>query len=197
MENTSAPTWAVVNLTPDDAPRVVEHYLQLSREELSLRFFSGIPESLDRRREWVQATVKSMFYRAGVRHQGIVDPADGQSLAAVSSWGASLRMPKTADFGVSVAPRWRGKGLTLALLDHACTEAVQAGMDTMRVDYRPDNSPVRALLQSVALVLPLGQGHSSAKLSLEPYAGEVRKVVESVAAFLEAVGMGPPGEARL
>ncbi|WP_374522381.1 N-acetyltransferase family protein [Hydrogenophaga sp.] len=138
-----------------------------------------------------------MLNRNKVQHLGIVDPQASESLIAVGSWGPSLGLPKTADFGVSVVPKWRGKGLTLALLDHACTKAVQAGMETMRVDYRPDNSPVRTLLQSVALVLPVGQGQASAKASLGPYAIEVRKVVESVAAFLDAVGMGPSGEAKL
>jgi len=196
MENPSPSTWSVIALTEADVPRMVEHYMQLSREELSLRFFGGTPEAPERRREWLAAMVKGMHKRADVHQLGIVDPTTSDSLVGLASWGPSAQFAKTGEFGVSVVPGWRGKGVTLALIDHACLDAAQVGLETMRVDFRSDNSPVKRLIQSVAMVLPLSQGLSNAKLSLEPHAAEARRLVESVASFLEALGLGP-GAAKL
>ena len=189
MDNTSAPTWAVIRLTEDHIEALVEHYMQLSPDDLRLRFFVGSPTSPERRREHMLDVVKGMFQRKAAEQLGIVDPSGGKALIGVASWGRCSKDPQIADFGVSVVPGWRGKGLTEALADRACGDAVQAGCTTMRVGYLYDNAAVHKLLQRLGNVLPLSRGMGSAKVSLQPYAEEVRCQLGLLAALLEVVDL--------
>lgn len=191
METSSQADWAVQSLTMADAAQVVDHYMLFSTADLELRFFVGLPESVERRRDVLTGWVNDFFKRAESHHLGIRDPVGGKALIGLASWGPIKGKPGIATFGVSVVPAWRGKRLAMALLDRACGEAVQAGLTTMQVDYRPGNEPVKRLLQSINVAFPLDRGLSVAQGSLAPYAAEMRRQVEALAAFLEAIGLGP------
>ena len=190
MENASKPSLPVIALTAADVPRLVDHYMQLSPGDLRLRFFGGSPTVQERRREWLTDLVKGMFKRATTQQLGIVDPTDGEALVGVASWGPCNERPEIVDFGVSVVPTWRGRGLTLALMDQACFNAVQAGHTTMRVEYMPDNDAVKSLLRKTGQVLPMSWRLGGANASLKPYADDVQHQLELLATFLEALDLG-------
>jgi hypothetical protein len=191
METSSQTDWAVQSLTIADAAQVVDHYMLFSQADLELRFFIYLPDSVERRRDILTGWVHDFFKRNECQHLGIREPAGGNALIGLASWGAVKDKPGVASFAVSVVPAWRGKRLTMALLDRACGDAVQAGLTTMQVDYRPGNQPVMGLLQSINAAFPLDRGLSAAQGSLAPYAAEIRRQVEALAAFLEVVGLGP------
>lgn len=190
MENASKPSLPVIALTAADVPRLVDHYMRLSPGDLRLRFFGGSPTVQERRREWLTDLVKGMFKRATTQQLGIVDPTDGEALVGVASWGPCNERPEIVDFGVSVVPTWRGRGLTLALMDQACFNAVQAGHTTMRVEYMPDNDAVKSLLHKTGQVLSMSWSLGEATASLNPYTDDVQHQLELLATFLEALDLG-------
>lgn len=192
MENSAAPNWSVIGLTEVHIEALVEHYMQLSYDDLCLRFCAGLPKTPERLRERMKDVVEGMFAKKVAEHFGIVDPADGKALIGVACWGPCRNDPKIADFGVSVLPAWRGKGLTEALADHACIDAIRAGCTTMRVDYLLENAPVQQLLSRLNQFLPLNWVRQSATLSLQPYAEEARRQLGLLAALLEVVGPSIP-----
>lgn len=189
MESAAIPNWSVIPLTTDHSEALVEHYMQLSQDDLRFRFFVGLPRTTERRRECMTDMVNGMFERKVAEQLGIVDPSDGKALIGVACWGRCSKDPKIADFGVSVVPAWRGKGLTEALADQACLNAIQAGCTTMRVGYLYDNAAVHNLLQRLNQFLPLKWGQDAATMSLQPYAEEVRRQLGLLAALLEAVDL--------
>lgn len=192
MENTATPNWSVITLTVDHIDALVEHYMQLSYDDLRLRFCVGLPSTPAGLRERMTDLVKGMFASKTAEHFGIVDPVYGKALIGVACWGPCRNDPKIADFGVSVLPAWRGKGLTEALADHSCIDAVRAGCTTMRVDYLHDNAPVQQLLSRLNQFLPLNWAQESATLSLQPYTQEVHRQLRLLAALLEVVGLSAP-----
>lgn len=195
MESTSAFNWSVISLTDAHLAPLVDHYMQLSQDDLRLRFFVGSPSSPDRRREWTTSLVTDMFKRKTSRQLGVVDPANGNALIGVASWGPCSKDPKIADFGVSVVPAWRGKGLTEALMDQACVDAFQNGCTTMRVEYLYDNAAVQNLLRRMHDVVPLKWGLHATTASLKPYEEEVGRQLTLLAALLEAVDLsGTPAK---
>lgn len=189
MEHAATPNWSVIGLTEAHTEALVEHYMQLSQDDLRFRFFVGLPRTTERRRECMTDMVNGMFERKVAEQLGIVDPSDGKALIGVACWGRCSKDPKIADFGVSVVPAWRGKGLTEALVDQACTDAVQAGCTTMRVGFLYDNTAVQRLLWRLNQLLPLNWTQDSATVSLQPYAEEVRRQLGLLAALLEAVDL--------
>lgn len=195
MENTATPNWSVIRLTEAHIEAMVDHYMQLSQHELYLRFFGGVPTPLDSRREYMTSRVTNMFERKMAEQLGIVDPSGGKALIGVASWGHCSKQREIADFGVSVVPAWRGKGLTEALADRACIDAAQAGCTTMRVSFLYDNAAVRNLLRRLGKILPLNWGMESTSVSLQPYTDEVRRQLDLLAALLEAFDLsGPPAK---
>lgn len=70
------------------------------------------------------------------------------------------------EFGVSVLPRARGRGLGTRLFAHAVTHARNRGVHTLFIHVARDNTPMMAIVQHAGAVIDFDGGEATAELLL-------------------------------
>lgn len=71
-----------------------------------------------------------------------------------------------AEFGVSVLPRARGRGLGTRLFAHAVTHARNRGVHTLFIHVARDNTPMMAIVQHAGALIDFEGGDATAELPL-------------------------------
>lgn len=73
------------------------------------------------------------------------------------------------EFGVSVLPRARGRGLGTQLFSHAVTHARNRGVHTLFIHVARDNTPMMAIVQHAGAVIDFDGGDATAELPLQAH----------------------------
>jgi len=128
--------------------RVAEHLLQLDDADRTLRF--GHLASDERIRQYA---AQIDFARDEVF--GVFDRRLRLVGMAHLAFGAGR---DTAEFGVSVHPRQRGRGLGRHLFEHAVTHARNRGVRKMLIHLARDNAPMLRIVQRAGALVRF-QGH--------------------------------------
>lgn len=152
-----APSVAVQRLNPRHREDIVRHLLQLPAEDRRLRFGRAIRDDaireyaagLDFARDRVFGILGEALELVGVAHLAL-DPADG-----------------TAELGVSVDPRCRGKGHGYALLKRALLHAANIGCRVLFMHCLAENAIMMHLARKAGLLLVLEGGEADGRLKLD------------------------------
>lgn len=145
-------TWTPVRtLGPHHRERVVQHLLELDVADRTLRF--GHVASDERIRQYAgqidfeRDEVFGIFDRrlrlVGMAH--LAYPALGEGR-------------DTAEFGVSVHPRQRGRGLGMRLFEHAAMHARNRGVRKMLIHLARENAPMLRIVQEAGALVRF-EGH--------------------------------------
>jgi RimJ/RimL family protein N-acetyltransferase len=89
-------------------------------------------------------------------------------LASLAPVGADMQRPGSAEFGVSVAPHLRGRGIGARLFDSACLHARNRGIDTLIVHALTENKAMLRIARSAGATLEYDGPDSTASLRLPP-----------------------------
>jgi GNAT superfamily N-acetyltransferase len=73
------------------------------------------------------------------------------------------------EFGVSVLPRARGRGLGTRLFAHAITHARNRDVHTLFIHVARDNTPMMAIVQHAGAVIDFEGGNATAELPLQAH----------------------------
>src|SRR5512139_308597 len=148
---------AVQRLNPRHREDILRHLLQLPAEDRRLRFGHAIRDDaigeyvarLDFERDRVFGILGEAFELVGVAHLAL-DPADG-----------------TAELGLSVDPRCRGKGHGYALLKRALLHAANIGCRVLFMHCLTENAIMLHLAKKAGLLLVLEGGEADGRLKLD------------------------------
>ncbi len=91
------------------------------------------------------------------------------------------------EFGVSVLPRARGRGLGTQLFAHAVTHARNRGVHTLFIHVARDNTPMMAIVQHAGAVIDFDGGDATAELPLQQHTlgTQIEELLCSQAAALD------------
>lgn len=150
----------IAQLGPHHRGRVLQHLRELPAQDLWLRFgYAMTDEAL---RLYVR---KLHFSRDAVF--GIFDEA--AEILALGHLGFDKNASsKTAEFGVSVLPSERRRGLGLRLLRRAAIHARNRGAACLIMTYLPENDALKHLAERASMQLIPDADEPRAYLSLEP-----------------------------
>lgn len=151
----------VAQLGPHHRGRVLQHLRALPAHDLWLRFgYAVTDEALCRYVRSMRFTRDAVF--------GIFD--EEAELLALGHVGFphDHPSPKTAEFGVSVLPHMRRKGLGLRLLERAAMHARNRGATRLVMNYVPENEALQRLAQHAGMQLIPDATEPRAYLELEP-----------------------------
>lgn len=108
------------------------------------RYQSWQPQSVDELRSFIASLARAESYAPGTWYQlGIALPADG---ALIGDCGVHVPAdePRQAEFGITLAPAWQGRGLATAALEALFTQ-VFGTLDKHRVFASVDSRNARSI----------------------------------------------------
>ena len=185
-ESASKPTWTWVpvrSLGPRHRERIAAHLMALSESDRYLRF--GYPATDAQLSKYVdlldfeQDEVFGIFNR---RLQLIA-----MAHLAHSAAGQHPGHPSMSEFGVSVMPHVRGRGLGARLFEHAMLHARNRGVQTLFIHALSENVAMLKIARNAGATVERSGSESEAWLRLPPdtLASHVDELVEHQAAELD------------
>ncbi|PZP35767.1 MAG: GNAT family N-acetyltransferase [Roseateles depolymerans] len=156
--------------------RILDHLLGLSARDRYLRF--GYPASDEQVRNYVQGISFERDEVLGVFNRRLQLIALAHlAYEAIPARGSRDAM---AEFGVSVQPGARGRGLGRRLFDAAALHARNRGVDTMFIHALSENRPMLAIAAGAGATVERDGGESEAWLRLPPetVSSQVEQVLE-------------------
>lgn len=137
-----APTpWvAVRRLRPRNRARVLEHLLALDEADRALRFGRVVGD------EQIGAYVEHLDFDRDLLF-GIFNRRLRLVAFAHLAFALAEDTDPVAEFGVSVLPRWRGRGLGARLFDHAVMHARNHGARTLLLHVAAENAAMLAIVR--------------------------------------------------
>ena len=138
-------------LGPHHRERVAQHLLELDDADRTLRFGHAASdervrqyaEQLDFQRDEVFGIFDRRLRLVGMAHLAYPVAGDGRD---------------TAEFGVSVNPRQRGRGLGMRLFEHAVMHARNRGVRKMLIHLARENAPMLRIVQRAGALVRF-EGH--------------------------------------
>jgi hypothetical protein len=124
--------------TADDAERLGELFAGLSREDITLRFFTSFTPKADWCRSWAAVGERGGF--------GVIALVRGDEVEVVGEAGYAMRADGDGDFGLTVAAPWRG-WLGAYLLDVIVRHAADHRVANLQAEVLVDNGPMLRLLR--------------------------------------------------
>ncbi|MBS3916239.1 MAG: GNAT family N-acetyltransferase [Sulfuritalea sp.] len=149
-------TTPVLRLSEHNRPALHRHFLALSQEDLRLRFEHVISEST------LLRYIDALDFEADAVF-GVFD--DKLELGGVAHLG--LR-GEVAEFGVSVAPGHRGKGIGTALYRRAYEYCRNHGIDTLFVHCLRENKAMMHIARKAGMEIVLDAAEAEARLHVPP-----------------------------
>jgi RimJ/RimL family protein N-acetyltransferase len=182
VPDADGPRWVPVRkLSARHRQRIVDHLTALDERDRYLRF--GFVASDEQVRQYAERInferdeAFGVFDRrlsiAAMAHLAFLDPVDGQ--------------PLSAEFGVSVSERLRGKGIGTRLFEHAMVHARNRGVDTLLIHALSENTPMLKIARHAGARVERSGGDSDAWLKLPPVdlVSRLEELVEGGAAEID------------
>lgn len=159
----SVATWlAVRSLHASHRPQIERHLLELGLHDRYLRFgYAATDTHVSRYVEQLNFGRDEMF---GIFSRRLRLVAMAHLAFADTDGGAAT----TAEFGVSVLHRLRGRGVGARLFASACLHARNRGVDTLVVHALTENMAMLRIARSAGAVLEHEGSDSTARLKLPP-----------------------------
>lgn len=174
--------WVPVrNLTERHRARIAVHLLALAERDRYLRFgfvaadeqIRQYVERIDFERDEAFGVFDRRLTIAAMAHLAVLEPVEGR--------------PPSAEFGVSVSERLRGKGIGTRLFEHAMLHARNRGIDTLLIHALSENTPMLKIARGAGARVERSGGDSDAWLMLPPVdlASRLEEIVEGGAAEID------------
>lgn len=150
--------------------RVLAHLLKLDERDRLLRFghlasdeqIGRYVDSLDFDRDEVFGIFDRRLALVAMAHLARADATAGTDGAD----GIADRVEHIAEFGVSVLPRQRGRGIGTRLFEHAVMHARNRGVRVLHVHVARDNSPMLAIVRRAGARVQIDGSEAVAELAL-------------------------------
>lgn len=150
----------VAQLGPHHRGRVLEHLRRLSERDLWLRFGYAVTDDA------LRAYVRKLHFSRDAIFAIFDEAAD---VLALGHLGFDKNTSsKVAEFGLSVLPHARRRGLGLRLLQRGAVHARNRGATHLVMTYVPDNDALKYLAERAGMQLVSDVYEPRAFLSLEP-----------------------------
>lgn len=179
---TAAVPWLPVrSLAQHHRPRILSHLLALEEHDRYLRFgYAAGNVQIGRYVEQLDFDRDEVF---GVYNRQL----DLVAMAHLASLGDEAAKPTSAEFGVSVAPHLRGRGIGARLFQSACLHARNRGIDTLIVHALTENMPMLKIARAAGAVLEHEGPDATARLRLprEDLSSHLSQLVEDQAGELD------------
>lgn len=162
-----APCWLPIRaLAPRHRPRIRAHLLALDEADRRLRFgYAASDAHIERYVEGLDFERDALF---GVFNRRLALVAFAHLAFARPEAESEAEPPKTAEFGVSVSPRQRGRGFGTRLFEHAALHARNRGVDRLFVHALSENAAMLALARRAGAQVEHEGAESTAVLRLPP-----------------------------
>ena len=161
--------------------RVLQHLRALPPHDLWLRFGYAVTD------EALRLYVRKLHFSRDAIF-GIFDE-DAELMALGHLGFDSGASSKTAEFGVSVLPHARRRGLGLRLLERATVHARNRGATHLMMNYLPENEALKHLAERAGMHLVPDVEEPRAYLSLDPPTA-VSLMDEAFSEMLAAIDLG-------
>lgn len=168
-------------LAPRHRPRILTHLLALDERDRYLRFGHAVSDAhIARYVDQLDFDRDEVF---GVFNRRL----DLVAMCHLAYQGHDLSRPTSAEFGVSVLPRMRGRGLGARLFDLATLHARNRGVDTLIVYALTENTTMLRIARNAGAVLEREGAEATARLKLpkEDFASRLEELVETQAAEVD------------
>jgi GNAT superfamily N-acetyltransferase len=150
------------SLGPRQRPRILSHLLSLGEHDRYLRFgyiandahIGRYVDQLDFERDEVFGIFNRRLELVAMAHLAYL--------------GHDSDKPSSAEFGVSVLPRGRGRGIGGRLFESACLHARNRGIDTIIVHALTENMAMLKIARSAGATLEREGPDATARLRLPP-----------------------------
>lgn len=147
-------------LAPRHRPRILAHLLALGEDDRRLRFgYAATDTHIGR---YVDQLDFDRDEIAGVFNRRL----ELVALVHLAYLGPDLRRPNSAEFGVSVLPALRGRGLGRRLFEHACLHARNRGVETLVIHALTENVLMLRIARQAGAVVERDGPESVARLRL-------------------------------
>lgn len=162
------------SLGPRQRPRILSHLLSLSPQDRYLRFgYAASDGQVGRYVDQLDFDRDEVF---GVfnRHLDLV------AMAHLAYLGHAEETPDSAEFGVSVIPRLRGRGIGARLFERACLHARNRHIDTLIVHALSENVAMLKIAREAGATLVREGPDSTAtlKLAREDFGSHLTQLME-------------------
>jgi RimJ/RimL family protein N-acetyltransferase len=153
---------AVRELHAGHRTEILRHLLLLNDEDRRLRFGTQTPDEVIRQyvdhlnfnRDAIFGNFDSQLKLIGMAHLAYLPEAEGR--------------PRAAEFGVSVLPEGRAKGLGTALLKRSAVHSRNTRIETLYVHCLVSNKVMLHLAQKADMLVEYAYGDADAYLKLSP-----------------------------
>jgi RimJ/RimL family protein N-acetyltransferase len=174
-------SWVPVrSLKPRHRERIFRHLMRLGDRDRYLRFgyfasdeqIANYVASIDFERDELFGIFNRRLQLIGLAHLAYPRPTDA---------------PHTAEFGVSVLARARGRGFGARLFDHAVLHARNRGIDSLFIQALSENAAMLRLARKAGAEVRREGAESHAMLALPPetVASQVSELVDDGASELD------------
>lgn len=155
--------WCPVRaLAPRHRPRILAHILALEAYDRHLRFgYAATDEHIARYVDQLDFARDEIF---GVFNRRL----ELVAMTHLAYLGRGSLPSRSAEFGVSVLPRLRGRGLGARLFDIAALHARNRGVDTLIVHALAENAAMLRIARSAGARLERDGSDATARLTLPP-----------------------------
>ena len=153
------------SLSARHRPRILAHLLALDVNDRYLRF--GYAAADDQIRRYVERIAFERDEIFGVFNRRL-DLIALAHLAYEPSVDSEPERPSTAEFGVSVAVRGRGRGYGARLFDHAVLRARNRGVDTIVIHALSENAAMLRIVGKAGATIERTGVDAEAHLRLPP-----------------------------
>ncbi len=150
------------SLGPRQRPRILTHLLALDARDRYLRFgYAASDSHIGRYVDQLDFDRDEVFGVFNRRLELI-------AMAHLAYLGQDTDKPSSAEFGVSVAPRGRGRGIGGRLFERACLHARNRGIDNLIVHALTENTAMLKISRSAGATLERDGPDATARLLLPP-----------------------------
>lgn len=171
----------VAQLGAHHRPRVLQHLRALPEHDRWLRFGYVIGD------DSLQSYVRGLHFSRDAVFGAFDESAELLALGHLAF--ERSRTPSHAEFGISVLPQARRRGLGLALLQRAARHAANRGATQLEMAYLPDNTALAQLAARAGMEFIHDQVEPRAYLAL-PAASAATLMEETFGELLAAIDLG-------
>lgn len=171
----------IAQLGAHHRPRVLQHLRALPEHDRWLRFGYVIGD------DSLQSYVRGLHFSRDAVFGAFDESAELLGLGHLAF--ERSRTPSHAEFGISVLPQARRRGLGLALLQRAANHAANRGATQLEMAYLPDNTAVAHLAAQAGMDFIHDQIEPRAYLAL-PVASATTLMEETFGELLAAIDLG-------